>query len=168
MGRIIKQYEGAIKATKLGKPYPLDELPNPPGFVPIIQQTPEPSKEEAPTPAPLPTKPTPASSTPAPEPPTTSQEKPSPPPRANSIRKMGNQISTTHNEKQVMDLLSRQKEFKEAALKAKQKGELAQAKEYLRTAKGFDKVIEAARCGLPVEMESLPIPPSARSQIEDS
>lgn len=163
MGRIVKQYQDAIKAHKLGKPYPLDELPNPPGFVLIIQ-APEPPK---PTPAansvsPLvppkhtPTQPIPDSST-----------KPSPPPRANSVRKMGNQSSTTHNEKQINVLLARQKEFKEAAIQAKKKGELAQAKEFLRTAKGFDRVIEAARCGLPVEMESLPIPPKARSQLED-
>lgn len=153
MGRIIKQYESAVKATKLGKPYPLDELPNPPGFVPIV------TVPDEPKPAPA------APPRPAPAPP--SEDKPTPPPRSASVRKTGNQVPTSFNDRQVADLLNRQKEFKEAALRAKQKGEIAQAKEYLRSAKGFDKVIEAARCGLPVEMESLPIPPNARSKIED-
>ena len=31
MGRIIKQYQTAIKASKAGKPVAFDELPDPPG-----------------------------------------------------------------------------------------------------------------------------------------
>nr|7ZRV_E Chain E, de novo designed binder [Drosophila melanogaster]7ZRV_F Chain F, de novo designed binder [Drosophila melanogaster]7ZSD_P Chain P, de novo designed binder [Drosophila melanogaster]7ZSS_D Chain D, de novo designed binder [Drosophila melanogaster]7ZSS_P Chain P, de novo designed binder [Drosophila melanogaster]7ZSS_h Chain h, de novo designed binder [Drosophila melanogaster] len=31
-GRIVKQYEDAIKLYKAGKPVPYDELPVPPGF----------------------------------------------------------------------------------------------------------------------------------------
>ena len=34
-GRIIKQYEDAIKAHKAGKSFDFDELPTPPGFGPI-------------------------------------------------------------------------------------------------------------------------------------
>lgn len=34
-GRIVKQYEDAIKKHKSGKPVPFDELPTPPGFGPI-------------------------------------------------------------------------------------------------------------------------------------
>lgn len=34
-GRIVKQYEDAIKRCKAGKPVPFDELPTPPGFGPI-------------------------------------------------------------------------------------------------------------------------------------
>lgn len=32
-GRIVKQYQDAIKLFKLGKPIPFDELPDPPGIV---------------------------------------------------------------------------------------------------------------------------------------
>ena len=31
LGRIVKQYQDAIKLNKLGKPVPFDELPDPPG-----------------------------------------------------------------------------------------------------------------------------------------
>lgn len=34
-GRIVKQYEQAIKMHKAGKPVPVDELPTPPGYGPI-------------------------------------------------------------------------------------------------------------------------------------
>lgn len=54
MGRIVKQYEQAIKAHKAGKPISVDELPTPPGYAPI----PVPGSQ-APKPAPAP--PTPAS-----------------------------------------------------------------------------------------------------------
>ena len=53
--------------------------------------------------------------------------------------------------------MARQKEFKEAALQAKRKGEINQAKEYLRLAKGFDPLIEASNCGLPVDMDTVSI-----------
>lgn len=35
MGRIVKQYEQAIKLNNSGKPIPVDELPTPPGYAPI-------------------------------------------------------------------------------------------------------------------------------------
>lgn len=35
MGRIVKQYEDAIKAIKAGKQVDFSELPTPPGFPPI-------------------------------------------------------------------------------------------------------------------------------------
>ncbi|CAG2113994.1 unnamed protein product, partial [Medioppia subpectinata] len=48
---------------------------------------------------------------------------------------------------------------KEAALESKQKGDLQQAKEYLRMAKGFDPLIEATQNGLPIDATSIPTPP---------
>lgn len=74
---------------------------------------------------------------------------------------------TTHAGRQLALLLSRQKEFKQAALHAKQKGEIAEAKEFLKTAKGFDPLINAAQGGLPVDITSLPVPPSAKSQLDN-
>ena len=35
MGRIVKQYEDAIKTVKAGKSIDFSELPTPPGFPPI-------------------------------------------------------------------------------------------------------------------------------------
>lgn len=35
MGRIIKQYQEAIKLHAAGKPIPVDELPTPAGYAPI-------------------------------------------------------------------------------------------------------------------------------------
>ena len=62
-------------------------------------------------------------------------------------------------EKQQLLLEKRQAQFKEAALEAKRSGQIEQAKEYLRQAKGFDKLIEASKCGLPVDITSLPVAP---------
>ncbi|KAG7167864.1 Coiled-coil and C2 domain-containing protein 1-like [Homarus americanus] len=62
-------------------------------------------------------------------------------------------------EKQLAFLTKRQTQFKQAALEAKKRGEIEQAKEYLRMCKGFDQLIEATRGGLPVDMNTVPVPP---------
>lgn len=36
MGRIVKQYQDAIKLHRAGKPIPVDELPTPPGKKALI------------------------------------------------------------------------------------------------------------------------------------
>jgi len=56
-------------------------------------------------------------------------------------------------------LLKRQTMFKQAALAAKQQGQTDTAKEYLKQALSFNKLIEVSRAGLPVDMNSLPVPP---------
>ena len=66
--------------------------------------------------------------------------------------------SSTAN-KQLNYLLERQRLFKEAALESKQKGDIQQAKEYLRMAKGFEPLIEATQNGLPIDATSIPTPP---------
>lgn len=35
MGRVVKQFEDALKLHRAGKPIPVDELPTPPGYGPI-------------------------------------------------------------------------------------------------------------------------------------
>lgn len=35
MGRVVKQFEDALKLHRAGKPVPVDELPTPPGYGPI-------------------------------------------------------------------------------------------------------------------------------------
>ena len=44
-----------------------------------------------------------------------------------------------------------------AALDAKKRGEIEQAKEYLRNCKGFQSLIEATQAGLPVDMNTVSV-----------
>ncbi|XP_030760407.1 coiled-coil and C2 domain-containing protein 1-like isoform X2 [Sitophilus oryzae] len=155
-GRIVKQYEQALKFHRAGKPVPFDELPTPPGFAPI--------------PIPGTGKVTPSSPQ-APKQDETavsdSKEGGVAPAKPNASRISGNRSATSHQEKQVLILQAKQKQFKTAALNAKQKGELVQAKEFLRQAHGFDKLIEAAQAGLPVDWATIPVSPEAKSQLDD-
>ncbi|XP_039278872.1 coiled-coil and C2 domain-containing protein 1-like [Nilaparvata lugens] len=163
MGRIVKQYKDAIRLNNAGKPIPVDELPNPPGYAPIPVKgsaivKPPPSAPVVPT-APA------STSAPPPEQPTKSQpesaEDKEAPPKENVRKKAGSRV-----ERQLSLLTLRQKEFKVAALEAKKNGEINQAKEYLRVAKGFDALIEASNNGLPVDMDTVPAPPSAKEALE--
>ncbi|CAG9854810.1 unnamed protein product [Phyllotreta striolata] len=155
-GRIVKQFEQAIKAHKAGKPVAFDELPTPPGYGPIpgvgvpavqpaIQPTPVPAqpKRVAPQPDPSTTKPAPAR------------------------RTEGMTAKSSLAEKQMQVLIAKQKQFKLAALEAKKRGEISQAKEFLRQSKGFDKLIEASIAGLPVDWSSIPVSPDAKSQLDN-
>jgi coiled-coil and C2 domain-containing protein 1 len=74
---------------------------------------------------------------------------------------MSKQRSLTVQEKQLALLEKRQAMFKSAALEAKRAGQIEQAKEYLRSSKGFDKLIEASKGGLPVDISTLPVPPQS-------
>lgn len=64
--------------------------------------------------------------------------------------------------------MERQKEFRQAAVEAKNAGELEEAKEYLRVFKGLEKLIDTARGGIPIDMSTIPIAPNKRSSLEDS
>ncbi|NWX81657.1 C2D1B protein, partial [Nothoprocta pentlandii] len=59
-------------------------------------------------------------------------------------------------------LLMRQKEYKVAALKAKQRGDLEKAKEYMKTGKKFDVVLEALDSGQPIDLQNLPPSPPGK------
>ncbi|KAF5269220.1 hypothetical protein FQR65_LT02521 [Abscondita terminalis] len=147
MGRIIKQYQDAIKLNNAGKPIPVDDLPTPPGYAPIpVPKVPEPAK-----PAVI-------------ESPTQPQPPPSKPAQPKVIKKNSAQ---SRIDKQVSMLIDKQKEFKEAALIAKKKGDLVQAKEYLKTSKGFDPLIDAARGGFPVDLSTLPVSPMLLTQLNE-
>ncbi|XP_064293317.1 coiled-coil and C2 domain-containing protein 1A isoform X3 [Phalacrocorax carbo] len=56
-------------------------------------------------------------------------------------------------------LRDRQREYKLAALHAKQRGDLETAAKHYRLAKSFDALLEAAGKGRPVELSSVPPPP---------
>lgn len=67
----------------------------------------------------------------------------------------------------MLILQAKQKQFRVAALNAKKQGELVQAKEFLKQAKGFDKLIAAAQGGLPVDWATLPLSPAGKSQLDN-
>ncbi|XP_071359891.1 coiled-coil and C2 domain-containing protein 1A [Trachinotus anak] len=56
-------------------------------------------------------------------------------------------------------VLSRQREYKLAAINAKQSGDIDQAKQHYLTAKKLDMLVEALDGGKPVDLSSLPPPP---------
>ncbi|CAH2065984.1 unnamed protein product, partial [Iphiclides podalirius] len=148
LGRVAQQYRDAGRALAAGKAPPLDELPAPPGYGPLPAQG---SGPAASAPAPGPSTPAPPRRSAAP-PAAPSPASPSAPSAAPRGR----------YERQLALLMHKQKEFKEAALTAKRKGDMDLAKECLRAAKGFEPLLEAARGGLLVDLDSLPRPPSAR------
>ncbi|XP_006900841.1 PREDICTED: coiled-coil and C2 domain-containing protein 1A [Elephantulus edwardii] len=59
----------------------------------------------------------------------------------------------------LAQLQSRQREYKLAALQAKQQGDTATAARHFRVAKSFDAVLEALSRGEPVDLSRLPPPP---------
>ncbi|XP_064548608.1 coiled-coil and C2 domain-containing protein 1-like isoform X1 [Drosophila montana] len=175
-GRIVKQYEDAIKQYKAGRPVAFDELPVPPGFGPLPTADAAPAAP-APTPPMSPTSPPATASTSAGGTPTSSgtvtptaaRKAPSPPqPKELTTRTTGNHQKSNLAEQQMKLLLERQKEFKVAAIAAKKAGEIDQAKEYLKIYKGFDSLLNAASSGLPVDLSTLPVPPSQRDNLEAS
>lgn len=64
----------------------------------------------------------------------------------------------------LAQLQSRQREYKLAALQAKQQGDTATAAKHFRVAKSFDAVLEALSRGEPVDLSRLPPPPDQLPQ----
>ncbi|XP_067625115.1 coiled-coil and C2 domain-containing protein 1-like isoform X2 [Eurosta solidaginis] len=172
-GRIVKQYEDAIKQYKSGRAVAYDELPVPPGFGPLPVEN---VGTENTAPPPVPPKPNPtdeptpndgSNSSQASEGSTaTVTSRSSPQKHDLTTRTSGNQQKNNLAEQQMKILLERQKEFKMAAIEAKKAGEIDQAKEYLKIFKGFDALLNAASSGLPVDLSTLPLPPSQRDNLE--
>ncbi|XP_031368889.1 coiled-coil and C2 domain-containing protein 1-like isoform X2 [Apis dorsata] len=164
-GRICKQFEDAIKLCVRGKPIPLDELPILPGFEPltiVTQSVPDPEieKNDKPSESKL----------------STSSESESFENKISSDPKTPISLSraqigkkqvqkTSHAEKQLALLQQRQHELKQAALNAKKDGDIELARTYLRQAKGIDPLIEASKGGLPVDMNSIPLSPQAKKEL---
>ncbi|NXY00868.1 C2D1B protein, partial [Pteruthius melanotis] len=65
-------------------------------------------------------------------------------------------------------LLLRQKEYKLAALKAKQQGDLEKAKEYMKTGKKFDVVLEALDSGQPIDLQNMPPSPQGKACLKET
>ncbi|XP_077078576.1 coiled-coil and C2 domain-containing protein 1B isoform X3 [Siphateles boraxobius] len=177
--RIAKQYQAAIRAHKAGRPVNYDELPAPPGFPPIPGQKAaspdqglaavletankltsnepddgEEEDEEEKVKAPKAVeqkKPTLAVQ------PTVQEPKRTPSPSPDRTSKRGSVPDTAQQQLEFLEGL--RKQYMKAALQAKQKNDLEQAKTLLRTAKGLDPMIEAARSGKTVDVSKVPSPP---------
>lgn len=148
-GRIVQQYLDAIRAHKAGRAVNFEELPSPPGYPPIPTSD-QPARAAQPAARKIPAEPTaPASSSDV-------SPKRSPIKRPDS-RVSGNHSSTTIMNKTIELLLERQKEFREAAIEAKKAGELEEAKEFLKTFKGIESLLNVARGGLPVDLSTVSI-----------
>lgn len=176
--RIAKQYHAAIRAHKAGRPVNYDELPAPPGFPPIPGQkatSPEQglaavletankltsneardgqdedeeeeekalnlSGQKKPTLVVQPTVQEPKQRTPSPD----------------RTSKRGSLPDAAQQQLEFLE--GRKKQYMKAALQAKQKKDLEQAKTFLRTAKGLEPMIEAARSGKTVDVSKVPSPP---------
>ncbi|XP_054835106.1 coiled-coil and C2 domain-containing protein 1B isoform X2 [Eublepharis macularius] len=63
-------------------------------------------------------------------------------------------------------LETREKEYKLAALKAKQEGDLEKAKEYMRTGKKFSMALEALDSGQPIDIKDMPPAPHDVESLE--
>ncbi|XP_041659652.1 coiled-coil and C2 domain-containing protein 1B isoform X2 [Cheilinus undulatus] len=179
--RIAKQYQSAIRAHKAGKTVNYEELPVPPGFPPIPglkatgaeqgfiaalqaadklastdvnelaneEDDDDKTKPAAPVAPKKPTLDVPAAGQ-------GRKRTPSPSPDRTSTREA---LSPTAVQ-QLEFLEGRKKQYMKAALQAKQKNDMEQAKSFLRTAKGFDPMIEAARSGKTVDISTVPSPPA--------
>ncbi|XP_078120511.1 coiled-coil and C2 domain-containing protein 1B isoform X2 [Sander vitreus] len=182
--RIAKQYQSAIRAHKAGKAVNFEELPVPPGFPPIPgqkasgaeqgfvaaleaanklastdasqiaddeEEDEEKEEESKPASPEEPKKPVLDFSTAGQD----RKRTPSASPDRTAAREG---LSPTAGQ-QLEFLEGRKKMYMKAALQAKQKNDMEQAKIFLRTAKGLEPLIEAARSGKTVDISTVPSPP---------
>ncbi|XP_041127098.1 coiled-coil and C2 domain-containing protein 1B-like isoform X2 [Polyodon spathula] len=185
--RIAKQYQDAIRAHKAGRTVNFSELPVPPGFPPIPgmdgagaeqgiaavleaasklaadegKEADEDDEQDEPMATPQkPKKPTLA------VPPRVQGQdsyspgqprRPSPSPSPE--RQSHGEVLSQAAQQQLEFLESRRKQYMKAAVQAKQKNDLEQAKSFLRTAKGFEPMIEASKNGKAVDISKVPSPP---------
>ncbi|KAM4888532.1 coiled-coil and C2 domain-containing protein 1A isoform 4-T4 [Thomomys bottae] len=146
--RGLKTLEDLLASVKKGNPIDEGDIPPPVAVGKALGATPSHT--------PAPPQPAPAS-LPAPEP-----EVPMPGPST-----MAPALSPSSTKLQLpsgpcsplAQLQSRQREYKLAALHAKQQGDTATAARHFRVAKSFDAVLEALSRGEPVDLSRLPPPP---------
>lgn len=174
--RIAKQYQGAIRAHQAGRKVDFAELPVPPGFPPIPGLEPIVGQEEDdPVAATLaaaqklatpedialadededenePSAQAPVAKKPAQ--PLLPSSRPQPEPKASRSRES---LSPTVWE-QLALLEARKLQYQRAALQAKRRQDLEQAKAHLRVAKGLEAQIIQARAGRPVDLSKVPSP----------
>lgn len=175
--RGLKTLQSLLSSVKKGKPINEEDIPPPvaTGGKPAPTSQSEPMREpERPSPAP---KPAPAINV-KPAPPVReepAEDLPAVPSRPSFITPPQNTLAATpdtplispltpgqpdaaHSEAKSM-VLARQREYKVAAVHAKQAGNTDLAKSLYLTAKSLDPVVEALDRGEPVDVSSLPPPP---------
>ncbi|XP_073499577.1 coiled-coil and C2 domain-containing protein 1B [Phyllobates terribilis] len=144
--RGLKTLESMLKAAKQGKPVMEEEMPPPvacgksttpaEGSMAAMEEE-HPSQSEA-----LPTESA------------SSQD----PPERTEVSAPGAEEQSEDDPKTV--LTARQREYKMAALRAKQSGDLEKAKEYMKIVKKFSNVLEALESGQPVDLSQMPPAPN--------
>lgn len=145
--RIIAEYEKCIKNARAGKPVALGELPNPPGFPPLVptldvpdlnvgdDETPNPSLTPSPMPSPI------AERKSEPQPMVVVEESPS-----ESVN--------------VLDLLNVRLEKYQSVLKsAEDEGVAAKVRRYKRIIAQYSDAIRSVEAGKEVDLSELPNPP---------
>ena len=140
MGRIVKQYEEAIKFTKAGKPYNYDDLPAPPGYPPIPAS--KPVRRAQPVVAAPPTQSLPIVA-------------------AKQGRAPPTSGKPSISQQQIALVVERRQELLTAAKQAQAKNKKEEALHYLKLKKGLDAMLELARSGLPINLEEVPPSPFA-------
>ncbi|XP_058274515.1 coiled-coil and C2 domain-containing protein 1B isoform X1 [Hemibagrus wyckioides] len=91
-------------------------------------------------------------------PPTGQHPKRTPSPSPERSTKKENPSSTVTEQVEMLE--ARRKQYMKAALQAKQRNDLEQAKVYLRTAKSLEPLITAARSGKHLDLSKVPSPPA--------
>ncbi|XP_043941898.1 coiled-coil and C2 domain-containing protein 1B [Protopterus annectens] len=81
-------------------------------------------------------------------------------PSLTKTEKAGSQEQLSTAAQQLEFLENRKKQYMKAAVQAKQKKDIEQAKAFLRIAKGFDHMIEEAKEGKTVDISKVPSPPA--------
>ncbi|XP_004639174.1 coiled-coil and C2 domain-containing protein 1B [Octodon degus] len=173
--RIAKQYQDAIRAHRAGRKVDFAELPVPPGFPPIPGLEPTVGPEEDSVATALaaaeklatsedtalvdedenegePSTQAPVAKKPAQ--PLLPSSLSQPEPKASSSRES---LSPTVRE-QLALLEARKLQYQRAALQAKRRQDLEQAKAHLRVAKGLEAQMVQARAGRPVDLSKVPSP----------
>ncbi|XP_062047313.1 coiled-coil and C2 domain-containing protein 1B isoform X2 [Lepus europaeus] len=166
--RIAKQYQDAIRAHRAGRKVDFAELPVPPGFPPIPGLQPmvgmeedtvaatlaaaqklatsddtalaEEDEDESETPAQTPVAKKPAQ------------------PLVPSSRPLAKESLSPSVREQLVLLEARKLQYQRAALQAKRRQDLEQAKAHLRVAKCLEAQITQARAGQPVDLSKVPSP----------
>ncbi|XP_034063748.1 coiled-coil and C2 domain-containing protein 1B isoform X4 [Gymnodraco acuticeps] len=174
--RIAKQYQSAIRSHKAGKAVNFEELPVPPGFPPIPGQKAAGADQGLIAALDAADK---IASTDATEIADEDEEgeKEEETKRAEHPKKLMLDVPAAAQERRKTPtspegtaageglsataefLEGRKKQYMRAALQAKQKSDMDQAKTFLRTAKSLEPLIEAARSGRTVDISTVPSPP---------
>ncbi|KAM8851272.1 coiled-coil and C2 domain-containing protein 1B isoform 2-T2 [Spinachia spinachia] len=163
--RIAKQYQSAVRAHKAGKAVDFDELPVPPGFPPIPGQKVTGSQQGFIAALEAADKLSSTDDAEIAEEAEDEEEESKPAAPEGPKKPMldlpaAGPDGISPSAGQQLDFLEgRKKQYMKAALQAKQKNDMEQAKVFLRTARRFDPIIEAARSGKTVDISAVPSPP---------